>query len=60
MDASRNCRLFALQCFRWAAAIDDATQHLVFAEIAREWLDAAKEIERAPAKAHEAIRARLH
>ena len=60
MDASKSCRLFALQCFRWAAAIEDASQHLVFAEIAREWLEAANEIERMPAKAHEAIRARLH
>jgi hypothetical protein len=60
MDASRNCRLFALQCFRWAAAIEDATQHLVFTDVAREWLSTADEIERAPSKAHEAIRARLH
>jgi len=60
MDASKNCRLFALQCFRWAAAIEDASQHLVFADVARHWLDAANEIDRSPSKADEAIRVRLH
>lgn len=60
MELSKNCRLFALQCFRWAAMIEDASQHLTFTVVAREWLSTAEEVERAPGKAHETYRARLH
>jgi hypothetical protein len=60
MEAAKNCRLFALQCFRWAAAIDDATHHLIFTSMARDWLSTAAEVERSPATAQERIRARLH
>ncbi len=60
MELARHCRLNALQCFRWAAEIEDSTQHLAFTKIAREWLSVAEAIERSPSNAHEIIRARLH
>jgi hypothetical protein len=60
MEASRHCRLFALQCFEWAAKIDDPSQHLIFTVIARDWLSAAREAERSPESAQQALRARLH
>jgi hypothetical protein len=40
--------------------IEDASQHLTFTVVAREWLSTAEEVERAPGKAHETYRARLH
>jgi hypothetical protein len=52
--------MYALQCFRWAAAIDDPSQHLVFTDVARDWLSVAEEIERSPSTARQTIRARLH
>ena len=60
MELSHSCRMYALQCFRWAAAIDDASQHLIFTDVARDWLTAAKEIERSPSTARQTILARLH
>ena len=60
VELSKNCRLFALQCFRWAAMIEDPSQHLTFTLVAREWLSMAKEVERAPSSAHETYRAKLH
>ena len=60
MEPSRHCRLFALQCFQWAAKIDDPSQHLIFTIIARDWLSAADEVERSPASARQTVRARLH
>ena len=60
MELSKNCRLFALQCFRWAAMIEDPSQHLTFTLVAREWLSTAEEVERAPSSAHEKYRAKLH
>jgi len=60
MEAAKNCRLFALQCFRWAAAIDDARHHHIFTDVARDWLSTAKEVERDPDMADETMRARLH
>jgi hypothetical protein len=60
MELSKNCRLYALQCFRWAASIKDASQHLIFTDVARDWLAAAEEIERSPDTARETILARLH
>lgn len=60
VELSKNCRLFALQCFRWAAMIEDPSQHLTFTLVAREWLSTAKKVERAPSSAHETYRAKLH
>ena len=60
MELSKNCRLFALQCFRWAAMIEDPSQHLTFTLVAREWLSTAEEVERALSSAHETYRAKLH
>ena len=60
MEAAKNCRLFALQCFRWAAAIDDARHQLIFTNVARDWLSTADEVERDPESALETMRARLH
>ena len=60
MELSKNCRLFALQCFRWAAMIEDPSQHRTFTLVAREWLSTAEEVERAPSSAHETYRAKLH
>ena len=60
MEAARNCRLFALQCFRWAASIDDVRHHHIFTDVARDWLSTAKEVERSPEIAQDVIRARLH
>ena len=60
METAKNCRLFALQCFRWAATIDDPSHHLTFTAMARDWLSTAAEVERDPESARETIRARLH
>ena len=60
VELSKNCRLFALQCFRWAAMIEDPSQHLTFTLVAREWLSTAKKVERMPASAQETYRAKLH
>lgn len=60
MDLQRICRLHALQCFRWAAKIDDVTQHLTFTHIARQWLATADTIALDPAKGDTVIRSRLH
>jgi hypothetical protein len=60
MDLQQLCRLHALQCFRWAAKIDDVTQHLIFTDIARQWLATATEIELDPSGGDRAVRSRLH
>ena len=60
MEAAKNCRLFALQCFRWAASIEDARHHHILTDVARDWLSTAKEVERDPDMADETMRARLH
>ena len=60
VELSKNCRLFALQCFRWAAMIEDPSQHLTFTLVARDWLSTAEEVERMPASAQETFRAKLH
>ena len=60
VELSKNCRLFALQCFRWAAMIEDPSQHLTFTLVAREWLSTAEQVERAPSSAQETFRAKLH
>jgi hypothetical protein len=52
--------MYALQCFRWAASIDDASQHLIFTDVARDWLSAAREVERSPSTARQTVLARLH
>jgi hypothetical protein len=54
------CHRHALQCFRWAAKIDDVTQQLTFTLIAREWLDAAKAVALDPTNAAALVRSRLH
>jgi hypothetical protein len=60
MEAAKSCRRCALQCFRWAASIEDARHHHIFTDVARDWLSTAKEVERDPEMAHETMRARLH
>ena len=60
MDFQQLCRLRALQCVRWAATIDDVTQHLTFTLIARQWLDAAHAIALEPSSGERLLRARLH
>jgi len=60
MEFQHLCHLYALQCFRWAAKIDDASQQLTFTLIARDWLAAAKTIALDPANAASVIRSRLH
>ena len=60
MEAAKNCRLFALQCFRWAASLEDARHHHMLTDVARDWLSTAKAVERDPDMADETMRARLH
>ena len=60
MDLQQLCRLHALQCFRWAAKIDDVTQHLIFTDTARQWLAMAGTIALDPSKGERVIRSRLH
>jgi hypothetical protein len=60
MDLQQLCRLHALQCFRWAAKIDDVTQHLIFTHTARQWLEIADTVALDPENGNIVIRSRLH
>jgi hypothetical protein len=56
----RICRLYALQCFEWAAKIEDPSQHLIFTDVARRWLDVARKVKHDPTVGPEIVAERLH
>jgi len=54
------CRQYALQCVEWASTIEDPSQHLVFTDMARRWLEAARKVKSDPDFGREIVNARLH